>query len=131
KVAVEQKGVAEEQRTEAVKQKAVADDQRTQAVAARQVAEEQKAEAIKQTQIAEEARKQEEYEGYVAKIGLAAAKIEENAFDHALELIGQCPAPLRHWEWGRLRYLCTRDIKSFDLGLPLETIAISPDGQRL
>src|SRR5262245_54085708 len=145
KLAVEQKGVAEEQRTEAerqtviaqeqrteaVKQKAVADDQRMQADSARLVAEEQRTEAVKQKQRAEEAQKQEEYEGYVARIGLAAAKIEENAFDHALALIGECPAPLRHWEWGRLRYLCTRDIKNFDLGQPLETIATSPDGKRL
>src|SRR5262249_6272076 len=109
-VALSQKALAEKNEAEAVRQKTEAETQR---------------------QRAEELKKLEEYEGYVAKIGLAAAKIEENAFDHALALIGECPAPLRHWEWGRLRYLCTRDIKSFDLGEPLETIAISPDGKRM
>jgi hypothetical protein len=138
KVAVEQKGVAEEQRTEAVRQKGVAEEQRTQAVAARQEEEKQrqaaelaKEEADRQREFADTARKQEEYEAYIARIGLAAAKIEENAFDHALELISQCPQPLRNWEWGRLRYLCSRDLKSFDCGQPLEAVAVSADGKQM
>jgi WD40 repeat protein/serine/threonine protein kinase len=129
--AVENAAEAKRQEAEAKRQEAVALDQKSLAEKNEAEAVRQKTEAEKQRQLAEEAKKLEEYEGYVAKIGLAAAKIEENAFDHALELIGQCPAPLRHWEWGRLRYLCTRDIKSFDLGEPLETVAISPDGKRL
>jgi WD40 repeat protein/serine/threonine protein kinase len=150
--AVRQKGVAEEQRAVAVaaraeeeRQRHVAEEQRAQAIAARQeeerqrrTAEEQRAAAIaarqeeeRQRQLADAARKQEEYEAYVAKIGLAAAKIEENAFDHALALISECPPALRHWEWGRLSYLCTRDSKSYDAGQPIEAITMSPDGKRL
>ena len=44
---------------------------------------------VEKRQLADAARKQEEYEAYIAKIGLAAAKIEENAFDHALAEIAE------------------------------------------
>ncbi len=138
RVAVEQRAVAETQRAEALRQKTVADEQRSQAVAARQEEEKQRQaaelatqEAVRQREFADTARKQEEYEAYIARIGLAAAKIEENAFDHALDLISQCPQPLRHWEWGRLRFLCSRDLKSIDCGQPLEAAAISSDGKQM
>jgi WD40 repeat protein len=130
-VADQQRNVAQQQRAEAIaaraeeeRQKKLAEQRRAQAVAAQQEAEHQR-------QLADTARKQEEYEAYVARIGLAAAKIEENAFDHALTLLDECPVAMRNWEWGRLRFLCTRDVKSFDFGHPLETVALSPDGQRL
>lgn len=144
-VAVEQRAVADAARSEEQRQRLAAEEQRTQAIAARseeerqrKVAEEQRAQAIaarqeeaRQRQLADAARKQEEYEAYVARIGLAAAKIQENAFDHALTLIGECPEPLRNWEWGRLQYLCSRDVQSFDGGQPLEALAVSSDGQRI
>ena len=77
------------------------------------------------------ARKKQEYEAYVARIGLAAAKIDENAFDHADALLEECPAQFRHWEWGRLKHLCTQDVRTFDAARPLEAVAIAPDGNRL
>ena len=46
-------------------------------------------------------------ERQIARIGLAAAKIDENAFDHAEQLLAECqPVQLRNWEWGRLKHLC-------------------------
>ena len=42
----------------------------------------------------------------------------------------QCPGHLRDWEWGRLRFLCTQDIRAFDAQQPLEAVAFSPDGKR-
>lgn len=111
-------------RIEEEKQRKAAEEAERTAVAAQ-------IEEKRQRDLADAARKQEEYETYIAKIGLAAAKIEENAFDHALALINECPPHLRHWEWGRLNYLCTRDVKSYDVGAPIEAIALSPDDQRL
>src|SRR5262245_27020265 len=98
-IAVENAAEAKRQEGEAKRQEAVALSQKALAEKNEAEAVRQKTEAETQRQRAEELKKLEEYEGYVAKIGLAAAKIEENAFDHALALIGECPAPLRHWEW--------------------------------
>ncbi|MDX1946374.1 MAG: hypothetical protein SFU86_13315, partial [Pirellulaceae bacterium] len=140
-----QRKFAEEQQRKAIaaqqeeaRQRMLADEQRMKAVLAQQeeekqrkLADEQRAQAVAARLAAEEARKKEEYEGYVAKIGLAAAKIEENAFDHALALLAECPPHLRNWEWGRLNYLCTRNVKSYHAGLPLEAVAVSPDGKKL
>ncbi len=56
------------------------------------------------------AKQGEEYAAYVARIGMAAAKIDENAFDTADSLLAAClPAAgdedLRNWEWGYLKRL--------------------------
>jgi WD40 repeat protein/tRNA A-37 threonylcarbamoyl transferase component Bud32 len=80
--------------------------------------------------LAENAKKLEEYESYVAKIGLAASKIEENAFGRAASLLAECPESLRNWEWGRLQYLCDLNDATIGLESPLETLAVSPDGKR-
>lgn len=135
--ALRQKGVAEKERTRAIASQTEAENQRKFADEQRKVAEEQRAEAIaarleeqKQRLAADQAREQEAYEGYIARLGLAAAKIEENAFDHAASLLAACPPELRHWEWGRLSYLCNREVESYDCGQPLEALAVSPDGKR-
>ncbi len=47
------------------------------------------------------------------KIGLASAKVNENAFGDVLELLNECPADLRDWEWGRLHYMCGRAEQEF------------------
>jgi len=107
---------AEKRRLEAEHQKEIAD---------------QKTEEAKLAQLdAEKAEKLQEYEAYVAKIGLAAAKIDENAFDRAVALLHECPRELRNWEWGRLMHLCTRDVKAFDAGQPVDAVASSPDESR-
>ena len=55
-----------------------------------------------QSKKAEEAKQAEEYEAYIAQIGLANAKINENAYDFALQLLDASKPELRNWEWGRL-----------------------------
>jgi WD40 repeat protein len=138
-----QKGVADEQRAEAIsarlneeRERLKADEARVAERQAREIADRKRIEADQaradeevQRALAEDAKRREQYEGYVAKIGLAAAKIEENAYDRSLDLLDECPEELRHWEWGRLKYLCSREIKKFNCGLPLETLALSPDGE--
>jgi len=81
-------------------------------------------------QLAETRRQKEEYRAYIAGIGLAAAKIEENAFDVAKDVLNQCPSHLRDWEWGRLMHLCSLDFHTFPEKAPLDCVALSPDGKR-
>lgn len=68
-------------------------------------------------------------EGYATKIGLAAKKIEDLRFDKAEEMLDSCPSWLRHWEWGRLKYVCNRALVTFrGHSRQLEAVAFSPDG---
>ena len=128
----------------------IAEMEKVRAVAAQEVAEMQKEIADQNARRAEEQRKiadqktvealaakeAEAYEAYVARIGAASAKIEENAYDSARDLLKLCvPADddskdYRNWEWGRLWYLCNQQQESFTAAEPLESIAYSPDGGR-
>ncbi|MCA8986669.1 MAG: protein kinase [Planctomycetaceae bacterium] len=116
--------LAEAARKEAVKREKEATEQRRIAVEQRSIAEDERA-------IARAAEKAEQYKSYVASIGLAAAKVEENAFADALHLLLECPPELRHWEWGRLMYLCSQSTQQFDCAAPVDGIALSPDNSRL
>ncbi len=122
KDALEQKDVALAAEEEAVKQKVKADVARDKAIEQEKIAKEQR-------QLAVEAKQREEYEAYVAQIGLANAKIEENAFDRAQQLLMQCNEELSRWEWGRLAYLCQLSEATWQLDGPVEDIAYSPDGK--
>ncbi|MEO1497967.1 MAG: protein kinase [Planctomycetota bacterium] len=137
-VAVEQRTIAEEQRTIAQEQERIAITEREEADRQRTVAEREReaavaareAEAV-QRLAAEEAKRSEAYEAYLARIGLAAAKIEENAFDEARTLLDACDPAMRHWEWGRLRYLCGLAAEEFVGVSPVRAAAYSPDGSTL
>ncbi len=111
KDAVEQRDVAKAAqvqeavaRQDAVKQRDAAEEAQKQEAAAREVAQQEEAKAVA-------AKQAEEYEAYVARIGLAAAKINDNAFDFAADLLAQSvptaanQRDLRNWEWGRLKHL--------------------------
>jgi WD40 repeat protein len=100
---------ADKQRKEAVRLKGVADTEREKAIASEELAK---------------------YEEYVALIGLAAAKIEENAFDNARQLLGRCDVGLRNWEWGRLMHLCEQSVEDFDAKAQINATAFSPDGKQ-
>ncbi|MBW3598750.1 MAG: protein kinase [Planctomycetes bacterium] len=88
---------------------------------------------------AERARAEEERQGYVAQIGLADQMIADNAFDTARSLLAGYARPeatpskaqLRHWEWGRLMFLTSRDFATLDAGQRLEAVAVSEDGRRM
>jgi WD40 repeat protein/serine/threonine protein kinase len=128
--AEEQRTKAEEQTGIARKQKTIAEQQTAEAVRQRTRADEQRTKAELAQSAAEKARRQEEYGAYIARIGLASAKIEENAFDRALALLHECPLHLRDWEWGRLMHLCTQDVRTCDAQQPIDAVALSPDGTR-
>ena len=119
---------AETEKERAEKEKERAESERNRAEAEKERAEREEARAKEQEKIAVQAKQDEEYEAYVARIGLASAKIEENAFDRALELLQQCNPELCHWEWGRLAHLCQLSDRSWQLDAPVEAVAISPDG---
>ncbi len=86
--------------------------------------------ALEAKKTAETAKAAEEYESYVARIGLAAAKVEENAFGDVDLLLEGCPKALRNWEWGRLRYLCGRAEATLDAAAIVEATAVSPNSDR-
>jgi hypothetical protein len=98
---------------------------------ARQAAQLAQAEAERASERERKAKAEAEYQAYITSIGLAAAKIDENAFDTARELLKHCRPMYRNWEWGRLNFLCRQDVRSLEAGVRLETLAISSDGQRL
>lgn len=124
KKAVEAKDKLQVALNDVQKQKKIADEKTVEALAAER-------KAIESKEVAEQAKEAEEYEAYVARIGLAAAKIEENAFDVAIELLEQCPERHRNWEWGRLRHLCSFAQDSLQAKGPVDAVSISPDGKLL
>ncbi len=130
-IASQQKAIAEQQREEARKQTVIAQNERAEAIRQKNIADDQRSKAQTAQRLAEEAQKKEEYGAYVARIGLAAAKIEENAFDRAIALLEECPEHLRDWEWGRLKHLCTQEIRTYSANQPLDAAAFAPDGKRL
>ncbi|CAM9963727.1 unnamed protein product, partial [Discosporangium mesarthrocarpum] len=124
--AIKQKGIAEKNADEALRQKQLADDQRL--LAEKRIADGQRKIADQKRAEAEVAQKAEEYQAYIARIGLADAKIRENAFDAAITILKDCPPRLRNWEWGRLMHLCSQSIGTFDNKAPVDAIALAPNG---
>jgi WD40 repeat protein/serine/threonine protein kinase len=126
------------QRNRAEAAEDVAQENYEQAEAARKVAEterqraeEEEAKAVAAEEVAVTAKEAEEYEAYVARIGLANAKVTENAFDRAATLLAECDAELKNWEWGRLSYLCNLSTDTWPIAGPGEAVAFSPDGNLL
>jgi WD40 repeat protein len=150
KTAIERdKAIAAEKKSEADRLRAVAAEAKTAIerdkatkaeVVAGQERDAAKRSAILATQAAEaekkaaesekQARKAEQYQAYRARIGLAAARIEENAFNGAVEILADSPPELRNWEWGRLEYLCGRASLSIDAGAPVECVAADAEWKR-
>ncbi|HEX4413490.1 MAG TPA: serine/threonine-protein kinase, partial [Lacipirellulaceae bacterium] len=86
--------------------------------------------AVEAAVSAQRAKDAEEYEAYVAEIGLAAARIDENAFDSAALLLEKSKRKLRHWEWGRLMHLCGQSVRTFKAHGPVDAVTFAPDGLR-
>lgn len=153
-----ERDVAEDQRQQAVNARIDADSRRKEAETAREQEEQARQRAVKSQRTAElaqhraeearieadrsrenaeiardqaeTAKQAEEYEAYVARIGLAAARIDENAFGTAVELLQQCKPELRNWEWGRLMHLCSQSSRTYNATAPVDSLAISADGKR-
>jgi WD40 repeat protein len=108
-----------------------AEDRRQEAVIAQQNEAEARGVAETQKQAAEDAKESEEYEAYVAEIGLAAAKINDNAYNFARELLEQSKPELRNWEWGRLMHLAGLGAANYAADAPVQAVAYSPNGDSI
>lgn len=128
--AIESRDLAETKRQEAERAQQLEAMAREEAVAARDLAEIKRKEAEEARRLEEIAKRKEEYEAYVAQIGLAAAKIDENAFESARQLLEGCKPELRNWEWGRLMHLCSQSVQTIPAKAPLDSLALSADGKR-
>ena len=80
--------------------------------------------------LAEDAKKAEEYEAYVAQIGLAAAKINDNAYDYALQLLEAEQAGAAELGMGPARTTCASWAPAtYKAAGPVDAVAYSPDGK--
>lgn len=119
---------AELKRQEAEEAKALEAAARKLAEEQEQIARDEEAKAREQEALAKAAKEAEAYEAYIAQIGLAAAKIDENAYDFAAKLLEECEPARRNWEWGRLAQLCQLSSGAYDAQGPVDAVAYSPDG---
>lgn len=123
-----QRKIADDKAEEARQQKMEAERQEGLAMVARDDALAQKVRAEQKEREAVAARKAEAYEAYVARIGSAAARIEENAHDQARILLQQCQPQTaddtdhRGWEWQRLWYLCQQASSTVPLPAAAESV---------
>ncbi len=124
----EQRDIANKKTIEATEQRAIAEKNEKTANEQREIAVKEQKRAEEQRKIAVAAREQEEYQAYIARIGLTNAKIEENAFDRAAELLAVCPVSLRRWEWGRLEFLCHLDEQTWQAPAPSTPRSCRPTG---
>ncbi len=111
------------------KAKSAEEDERKQKLLA--IAAEDKAKAEEKKALL--AKQGEEYAAYIARIGMTAAKIEENAFDTAQSLLDAClpednDTDLRNWEWGYLKRLCGHG-RNLPARGTVYSVAFSPDQQ--
>jgi WD40 repeat protein/serine/threonine protein kinase len=80
-----------------------------------------------------EARAKEELEAslYFHRIALAHRELSVDHLGRALELLDLCPESRRQWEWHYLKRLCQVDPITFTDRAEVNTVAFSPDGERL
>ncbi|HEX3599616.1 MAG TPA: protein kinase, partial [Lacipirellulaceae bacterium] len=125
----EQKRAALDAKAKETEQRKLAVEQKTAAVAAEIEASKQRDKAQAEEEKAVAAKQAEEYEAYIAQIGLANAKINDNAYDYAAQLLDASKPELRNWEWGRLTHLCQLDAATYKAGGPVNAVAFAPDGK--
>jgi len=111
---------------EAIAARKVSEEAKEAAVLAEKVAQQQKVRAVEAADEAERQKQEALRQGYVATIGLAAAKIEENAFESAEELLLGLDPSLQNWEWGRLMFLCKQGIASIAADRRIDAVAFQP-----
>ncbi|MFO0888126.1 MAG: serine/threonine-protein kinase [Isosphaeraceae bacterium] len=82
---------------------------------------------------AEAARRDLEGTLYLQRIALAHRELSADNLGRALELLDQCPAGLRQWEWRYLKRLCQVEPRVLRDPAKAEVtgVSFSPDGHRL
>ena len=124
-----EKALAAQEKERQAKLKAVAAEHEERL--AKEAEETAKLKAIRAQEQEALARADAQYQAYVALIGLASAKIEENAFGAARDLLEKCEPARRNWEWGRLAFLCQQAVREIRTNSPIESIALTRNGDRL
>ena len=96
-------------------------------------AEHQRARAELQSHRAEDNAANERRERYYASIAAADSHIRNGDIDVALNVLTNCPPELRHWEWGRLLYLCQQSLSTLRLTNSdnFDTVIVNADGTRV
>ena len=130
---------ADSQRKSAVKSKEDAVIAKSQAESARTQAEIARSDAEVALTQAEVASASEAESLYLFEIQLANERIHDNAFPSAMRLlddqIGAIQRKFRHWEWGRLRYLCELEEATLarmdEAATAVMAVAAAPDESRV
>ena len=76
----------------------------------------------------EEARVAADLSSYFANIRLSDLSIRHSRYNIASDALEKCPIALRHWEWGRLKYLTTLDALTVPYPKVITAVCISVDG---
>lgn len=91
--------------------------------------------ALTEAQIARQEEQNAAAASYRAQIGVAAERIDNNAFRDAQRLLndyyGSQWSYFRHWEWGYLKRLCERQGAELEIGSRIESLASTSDGNLL
>lgn len=76
--------------------------------------------------------KREQLTSYVHRLGLAQREWQAGEVGRARQLLDECPANLRHWEWHYLRRLCNTELVSYDShSAEVISLAFNADGTRI
>lgn len=80
----------------------------------------------------EEQRRIAERYLYFSRIGLAEREWSANNIGRALQLLSECPAELRGWEWNYLKRMCHTELQTIAAHTQqMPFVVFSPDGKRL
>ena len=125
--ASEIKAKASETKARASESKAKSSEAKALESEAKAVAKEELAKT--EAERAHKAEREAVASAYTALIAMAAARIEENAFDQARLALAQCDEKLRGWEWRRLMHVVEQgDVTQFDALARSESLAVNADG---
>ncbi len=123
----EEKAIASETKAKSSETKARASESKAKASEAK--AKESEGLAKTEAARARKAEREAVASAYTALIAMAAARIDENAFDQARLALAQCDVDLRGWDWRRLMHVVEQgDVTQFDAQARSEALAVSADG---
>jgi WD40 repeat protein len=141
--AVESAAKARDKELEAIRSKEEADRSKEAAIRSKEDAIRSKEDAIRnkdeaihsreiadrEAKRAGEAEQKAVASAYTALIAMAAARVDENAFDQARQALQACEEKLRGWEWRRLMHVVEQgDVTKLVLPARSEALAVNSSG---